>query len=89
MISMQQKDFIDHSNNLAKKPLDSKALRVSHFQLGDKSQAPLDQYETTYGNTMKHQTNGKENAVSNKNWVSNIIMNSETKNSYNTETRSK
>ncbi len=86
---MQQKDFVDHSKNLAKKPLDSKSLRVSHFTLGDKSQEPLDQYETTYGSTMKHQTRGKENTINNKNWTSNIMMNSDTKNSYNTETRSK
>ncbi len=89
MASMQKNDFADHSKHLVSNKIDSKGLRVSHFQLGDKSQAPSDQYETTYGVTMVNRGTGKENSRMNKNWGSSVVINGDGKNAYNTETQSK
>lgn len=86
---MQKKDYVNHANSPNTYKIDSKLLRVSHFSLGDKSQAPLDQYETTYGKTMKYNSASKENSQINRNWISSVILNNDKNGNYNTETRSK
>ena len=71
--------------------LDSHSLRASHFQLGDNSQAPSSQYETTYGTTMKYRENpvGHQKGPTNFKSSSTVTINGDGNNSYHTESRSK
>jgi len=67
MISINRQDYMDAKDRTNSNPLtgtannfnsnfskiDPQFLRVSHFELGDKSQMPPDQWATTYGQTMQ------------------------------------
>ena len=64
-------------------------LRASHFQLGDKSQMPLDQYATTYSSTMIPRNINPTDKKENNNFKSSVIINGEGNNNYLTETRAK
>lgn len=93
MTSVAKQDFIDpklDGKTLDKNKFDNKQLRQSHFTLGDKSQNPLEQYATTYGNTMiPKQLDPKEYNQTNSNHVNSLNLKGEGPTNYVSETKAK
>jgi hypothetical protein len=92
MQSINHQDFTNPTkgNHRFGAKLDNALLRASHFSLGDKSQAPPDQYATTYSQTMIPVQNPnpylkKENIS----FKSSVIINGDGPSPYLTENRAK
>jgi hypothetical protein len=89
MISINRQDYIDAKNrtnsnsgrsagnkfNPNFSEIDPQFLRTSHFQLGDKSQMPPDQWATTYGQTMQPNPIKIDDRKSNNSFKSSICIN--------------
>lgn len=94
MVSINRQDFSNNKNDKNNKynftKLDPQFLRASHFQLGDKSQNPPDQYATTYGSTMlPNQINNLDRKVNNS-FNSSLGFNPDgNQNNFQTESRQK
>jgi len=95
-MSVQKQDYADpklqkfNNNNTAFK-LDNKSIRASHFQLGDISQQPLDQYLTSYNASMQPKNTTSNNISENINFKNSKIINGDGSSSsnYTTENRAK
>jgi len=73
LLTMSKQDYRqpvldDHKNH----KIDPSQLRVSHFDLGDKSQNPLEPYGTTYNLTMKPQYNHRYEKKGNNSFKSSV-----------------
>ncbi len=86
MTTIQKQDYAPWDPSTARVPVNN---RKSNFSLGDKSQAPLNPYETTYNTNMNHkplpQSRGKENI----NFKSSVNINGEGPVDFTTESRAK
>jgi hypothetical protein len=98
MTSINRQDYTDAKNrnnsksnlnpNLAK--IDPQIVRTSHFQLGDKSQMPPDQWATTYGLTMQPNPINTQNRNINSSFKSSLCINPDgNQTSFQTESRVK
>jgi hypothetical protein len=92
MTSINMQDYSDpklNPSHLAQAKMDSVTLRQSHFSLGDRSQAPHNQYETTYGSTHNPKQPIVDKTKGNMTFKSSLIINGDGPTSYQTENRSK
>jgi hypothetical protein len=91
MMSINKQDFT-HRNyqGTSEGKLDPQFLRASHFQLGDKSQNPTDQWATTYNSAMAPREVDKDRKKDNPSFKSSVVINPVGGDGiYQTETRSK
>jgi len=95
MLSINRQDFSGSTKNGEKNlsdfnKIDSKFLRESHFQLGEKYQNPPDQYATTYGLTMLPNSSSVSNKRINPQFnPGSVIYPDQNKNNFHTESRVK
>ncbi len=90
MTSINQQDYGNPSNYASHlKKLDVNKLRESHIQLGDNCQAPSNQYETTYGTSMKYRENPLDKQKANNNFKTTVTINGDSQMVYGTESRNK
>jgi hypothetical protein len=69
--------------------LDQNHLRGSHFSIGDKSQMPNNQYETTYERSMVLRALPDNNQKENFNFKNSIKISGDPKTDFQTESRAK
>lgn len=94
MTSLNRQDYASTNDNKNSKinfaKLDPQFLRASHFQLGDKSQMPPDQWATTYGITMLPNATHNQNKKVDNTFKSSFNINPDgNQNSFQTESRQK
>jgi hypothetical protein len=94
MLTINTQDFTNSQDNKNSKgnfsKLNPQFLRASHFQLGDKSQMPTDQWATTYGCTMIPNPINNQDKKLNNSFKSSLVINPDgNQYSFHTESRVK